>query len=814
MVKSRAEIQRDYRMRKMLEIGAENWKKKERQRKNLAYKHTIQTTEQELIKRRKEINIRVKTHYQKKKKEKRAILESTGGPSTRTQREGKTKLIVKLPLPKKGVGIKKSYKKSLLKRKIEVSKLNKTNSTLKRENQRLWKRLQRRSSLNASSSSATQEIPDDTMTPKSKTKLQMRETGLTRKSKTIWKPLLFANSLTHSMKDKVSSNVKAKKKSFRSILSSKVVKKYRCGSAIAKATGVGRKTIYNMEIVRKQRKCIKTMYEQIVVDFLTREDNSSMMPGKKDVVKINGEEKQKYILSDYLHNLHEKFCFENPGITICRATFSTFRPRYILLANFASKQTCLCSRHQNFCLKLRAMKTSGFPTTENPDGFVKCQNLESIDALLQVNVTPKIKYSVWEKVQEEGKYRFKLLQKEKDFEDFKEMFKREFAEFEAHVKRVQHQFKEMSELRKDLPEGHALVWMDYAENFTCSSVEQPQSAYWNSAMVTLHTTVAYLPQETKHSIVAVSDEMSHGPDTVYAILKKLVPKLKELYPDLKYIHYLTDSPTSQYRNKSIFKVIAWHSEEFGINCQWDYLEAGHGKGPCDGASVKRSANNAVVQGKVLIQDSKDFYAWTQSDICQSTVNYIFVSKEDVLAASEIMGERSKGLKRVVGTMKIHAVCPISKSKVLSRELTCYCTECKVKPSIACGWKEQALNDDADSECQEISHVTPDNEQDFTVDLLPGKYVAAVYDKKWYIGEIMNVEEEDILIDFMESGCKNGKVPDVFRRPMRPDKVWVQKENILTNVEKPVPSGKSKRLFKISGLNHIEACFSEWLTKNM
>jgi hypothetical protein len=39
------------------------------------------------------------------------------------------------------------------------------------------------------------------------------------------------------------------------------------------------------------------------------------------------------------------------------------------------------------------------------------------------------------------------------------------------------------------------------------------------------------------------------------------------------IQYLTDSPTSQYRIKMIFSVVANHHELFGVDASWMYFEA-------------------------------------------------------------------------------------------------------------------------------------------------------------------------------------------------------------------------------------------------
>lgn len=141
----------------------------------------------------------------------------------------------------------------------------------------------------------------------------------------------------------------------------------------------------------------------------------------------------------------------------------------------------------------------------------------------------------------------------------------------------------ISRLRENLPAGEILLWMDFAENYTCASMEEVQSAYWNASMVSLHTMVAYFSEDRAprnlQSYVAVSDVISHNATAVYAILKKIIPIIKEDYPVTKKIHYLTDSPTSQYRNKTIFQVLVDHETDFGMQAQWNYLESGHGKGP-------------------------------------------------------------------------------------------------------------------------------------------------------------------------------------------------------------------------------------------
>ena len=78
-----------------------------------------------------------------------------------------------------------------------------------------------------------------------------------------------------------------------------------------------------------------------------------------------------------------------------------------------------------------------------------------------------------------------------------------------------------------LTESEAIVQMDFAENYTCQSLEEVQSAYWNASMVTLHLAIAYYRSEdgqvSHKSRVFISDELGHNSATVFAFIKELIP---------------------------------------------------------------------------------------------------------------------------------------------------------------------------------------------------------------------------------------------------------------------------------------------------
>jgi len=164
------------------------------------------------------------------------------------------------------------------------------------------------------------------------------------------------------------------------------------------------------------------------------------------------------------------------------------------------------------------------------------------------------------------------------------------------------QYLQTWKLKETLPENKIIIHMDFAENYTCKSANEIQSAYWNTTQVTLHLMVTYYrgtEGNLEHqSYVAVSDVMSHSTSTVLAIISKLfgnemlyLPSCKEI----QYMHCWTDSPTSQYRNRFIFDAIVNHESVFGCQATWNYYESGHGKNVCDGlgGTVKRLAEESV-----------------------------------------------------------------------------------------------------------------------------------------------------------------------------------------------------------------------------
>jgi hypothetical protein len=73
------------------------------------------------------------------------------------------------------------------------------------------------------------------------------------------------------------------------------------------------------------------------------------------------------------------------------------------------------------------------------------------------------------------------------------------------------------------------------------------------------------------------------------------------------------------------------------------------------------------------------------------------------------------------------------------------------------------------------------------------YVDAIYESKWYIGKILEYDEDDqeYHITFMLGGKKS------FRWPENADKIWIPSSDIVCSLKKPVKQDKTRNMFKFS-----------------
>ena len=340
MALTNAERQKRWR-EKQKEKNKTQYLKSERMRKKGTYIPTHRLTPEQQEKRRKKCREDYKKYYIRKKKNKQSL--ETVPEETMQTRSTKDKsahplMTVKMSFANKAkaTGVRKRHSNALRNANREIAALTQKVKTFKEIKKKLLKRLERKaqSQKEISTPSGSNICEDrEASTPRSKTKLMLKKAGLKIDMRSrLPRKLILGNALIDNLaKDR--NFAPRKRKTIKGNMAvramAEVIKKYRCIKQVGKELGISTNTMKNMHIC-KVHPSIKTKYGDKVRLFLEREDNSTVLPGKRDVKIHKKIVMQKRILNDYLHNLHQKFLMEFPDLKISLSSFCRLRPIHVL----------------------------------------------------------------------------------------------------------------------------------------------------------------------------------------------------------------------------------------------------------------------------------------------------------------------------------------------------------------------------------------------------------------------------------------------------------------------------------------------------
>lgn len=370
-----------------------------------------------------------------------------------------------------------------------------------------------------------------------------------------------------------------------------------------------------------------------IQDFLLDDEYSTSTSGKKETITRKKIKKQIRFLNDSLINLHKLFV-KKTGIQISYETFRRYRPFWILFPKVAARNTCLCVIHANTNFVVQALnhaKIIPFKSTTELLKFVCCNNALSVCCLVgecptckDKSITPNdfddndsIVYERW--VTKDVTVVIKGTSKKckKTLKEKVQTTKKNLLHnlnsclptFIKHVANMIHQTKIIQEIKKEISPDIGLLHIDFSENYNCKYSQEVQSAHFGGSkpQLSLHTSVYYSTQLDNpdnfiraSSFCTVSENLRHDPVLICVHLQALSVKIKQLSPNLQHLHILSDGPSTQYRNKSMFNLIATYiSKEFGVKTiTWHYSERGHGKGAPDGVGgcIKRICDSHVARG--------------------------------------------------------------------------------------------------------------------------------------------------------------------------------------------------------------------------
>lgn len=141
------------------------------------------------------------------------------------------------------------------------------------------------------------------------------------------------------------------------------------------------------------------------------------------------------------------------------------------------------------------------------------------------------------------------------------------------------------------------------------------------------------------------------------------------------LYYLTDSPTSQYRNASCFILVVQHKAIFNVDAPWLYFGARHGKGPEMVWALQSKGWLTSWSGDVGYSTMPRTLAMQgtmmplTSGICESVVASDTYMLPQSHRGSRFISRLHK--KTVPGTMKVHSVVCPRESEIAVCETSCY-----------------------------------------------------------------------------------------------------------------------------------------------
>ena len=151
------------------------------------------------------------------------------------------------------------------------------------------------------------------------------------------------------------------------LLTGKVVKKYKMQQTAQTTFGFSQKRWGRYSGAKSGSKGLMTYQrswkasaageemKKSILNFFTQDDNSRLMPGKKDTKTKYKKKMQKRLLSDTILNLHRKYLAENPHRRCSYSLFCSLRPFWVMHPTLEDRQTCLCKSHENFSFMVQKL---------------------------------------------------------------------------------------------------------------------------------------------------------------------------------------------------------------------------------------------------------------------------------------------------------------------------------------------------------------------------------------------------------------------------------------------------------------------------
>jgi len=593
---------------------------------------------------------------------------------------------------------------------------------------------------------------------------------------------------------------------------------------------------------------------------------------KKDTVTQKKSKMQKRLLQDTLSNTYLKFCAEFLECKISCSMFCRLRPFWVLPPTSSDRETCLCKVHDNLQLligKLVDVNVLQRMSVERLCESVVCMNPTKscwyggcsacVDKQLSLECEhefdtscsdctsplPKLHTFSKDTLMEIDSWKTKMVvlndekkstvvAKERETMTLGDAVNRlheQLSKARRHVFNIRHQYAKYRELRSKLDDTSCLIHIDFAENYLCQYHKEIQSVHFGGShqQTTMHTGMLYVGQQSQAAFCTLSDSRVHEPVAIWTYLAPVFEHVRQTYPSVMSVHFFSDGPTTQYRQKKNFFLFCTKLFEYGFLAgTWNFFEASHGKGAADGvgAVLKRTADRLVKQGHDL-PTAQEVY----NKLCQETnVVLYFVHSASIDHELEQFNASHPDLQTVPGTMILHQLFADSchPGQVLYRDVSCFCSgvsavcQCydlqtfqfelpaAAAATVSCISETENSRQSASCDTSEGNHEQNSaDDEAYISELHPiahddshllGKYCIIRYNNKPYPGKILEINETDVTVECMH--CIGTKYDS--NRFFWPEKVkdicMYAYEDILTLIPSPErisDHGRSYKHFRVN-----------------
>lgn len=463
---------------------------------------------------------------------------------------------------------------------------------------------------------------------------------------------------------------------------------------VKKLMGLGRKT----KISRKKKG--RSTAQKEIEKFYLKDTVSRATAGKKECKTEKKQKEQKRYLVDTIANLYKKY--KEEGGKYGMTTFWKYKPFYVLSPQLNCRNTCLCMKHCNIDFKFQALKNviiKQKTVKEVVSGLMceipkyacatgKCNHCKDnqVDYVCDDEIRNKpVSWWQWERIDHEYKKKennsVNVIKTKKtvktlktgSYSDLIQAFDKDIRPFRKHVFIMNHQQNQYQYAINNLKDNEALIICDFSENYDCKMKEEVQPKHFGASQVqvTLQTGVVFWKDKAQ-SFCTLSDNNGHKPENIWAHLYPVLEDIKKITPQVTVLHFYSDGPTSQYRQKGNFYLLNRMTKEMGFTYStWSFFESGHGKGVADaiGGSIKRALDKRVTYGND-ITNAQDAYDLLQVHMKSVQVYIIDDSRIE---------QHSENLSRLItltGTLSLHQIITLNQNTqantVRYRDLSCFC----------------------------------------------------------------------------------------------------------------------------------------------